>query len=264
MGSGSSAAKYQQPIAEVDISVPQQHHHSASASSTVVSKLKEAPPAPEQSELKQPASEQQQLQKQLQPEQQAAAGRPQVRGPGAGAAGSYRQRSAAGGVTRAAASAVSGREKPPAAAAASPAPAAATAAPPVATGPESATPNSWRKGWDRPEAVFEVQGKPGVPRFLPPLRNIEPGRSALPPVSAEQLAASSAVARMAAEYWRNEQARGGEGLGPGGSDHSRPATGSPSGGSVAAGTSTTQSWNSRASQAISASSAASSVVAPVR
>ncbi|CAE7329434.1 unnamed protein product, partial [Symbiodinium microadriaticum] len=98
-----------------------------------------------------------------------------------------------------------------------------------------ALPQNWRTKWERPAAVFSVRGAAG-PRFLPPLRST--GTRALPSSPPECLSTTSAVARMAAEYWRNEQRAG---------SMPPPAlAGAPSPGSTAA-TSTTQSWNSGAS-----------------
>mmetsp|Transcript_31703 Transcript_31703/g.74237 ORF Transcript_31703/g.74237 Transcript_31703/m.74237 type:complete len:187 (+) Transcript_31703:47-607(+) len=105
----------------------------------------------------------------------------------------------------------------------------------------SALPQNWRTKWERPAAVFSVRGAAG-PRYLPPLRST--GTRALPSSPPECLSTNSAVARMAAEYWRNEQRAGSV----------PPAlAGAPSPGSTAA-TSTTQSWNSGASPAFSAAS----------
>ncbi|CAE7223615.1 unnamed protein product [Symbiodinium pilosum] len=105
-------------------------------------------------------------------------------------------------------------------------------------------PHDWRAKWERPAAVFSVRGAAG-PRFLPPLRSTN-GR-ALPHASPESLASTSAVARMAAEYWRNEQ-RG-----------TALPQGAPSPGSAAGATSTTQSWNSGASPSLSATSGGNEV-----
>ncbi|CAE6956235.1 unnamed protein product [Symbiodinium sp. CCMP2456] len=68
-----------------------------------------------------------------------------------------------------------------------------------------AVPQNWRTKWERPAAVFSVRGAAG-PRFLPPLRST--GTRALPSSPPECLSTTSAVARMAAEYWRNEQRAG--------------------------------------------------------
>ncbi|CAE7521670.1 unnamed protein product [Symbiodinium natans] len=106
-------------------------------------------------------------------------------------------------------------------------------------GEPEALPQDWRTKWERPAAVFSVRGAAG-PRFLPPLRSTR--ARALPCAPPERLATNSTVARMAAEYWRNEQRAG-----------AVPPQGAPSPGSAAA-TSTTQSWNSGASPAMSAAS----------
>eukprot|EP00933_Yihiella_yeosuensis_P078814 TRINITY_DN9072_c1_g1_i1.p1 TRINITY_DN9072_c1_g1~~TRINITY_DN9072_c1_g1_i1.p1 ORF type:complete len:348 (+),score=68.45 TRINITY_DN9072_c1_g1_i1:74-1117(+) len=122
-----------------------------------------------------------------------------------------------------------------------------------------------RKPWQMPAN--------GMPAFLPPLRAPSPPRrSKLRP---EDAASSSAVARMAAEYWQfenrgrpNGQAgnHSGQLAGTGNNQNgSRPTTGTTgsgpfdAGGSNAAATSTTQSWTSKASGAPSVASAAAVV-----
>ncbi|CAE8612239.1 unnamed protein product [Polarella glacialis] len=105
-----------------------------------------------------------------------------------------------------------------------------------------------RKTWPRPEGA--------MPRLLPPLRSPSPPRSCTWPQQPEQVVSSS-IARMASDYWRNEN------RGVSADGFSRPATGSQAptmdAGSNAAATSTTHSWTSRASHAPSMASSAASV-----